>query len=180
MPLSAGARTTPRSFRIGLLAGLLASALAASPALADTWYVRAGGRDQADGKTAATAFRTLCRAAQAIQHGDSVLVGPVVYREAALFADRFSADGGPMAVTGDETGKLTGDAPGPVVIEPAGLADPALHFYRVRNLTISGLTLRGSGQGLKVEKGLGVTVTRSTFDGLSKGLAFVASEDLRA
>ncbi len=145
--------------------------LAASSALADTWFVRQTGNDQADGKTPKTAFATVLRAVQAVNHGDSVVIGPGTYRCAALLAERFAADGSVMAITGDEGGKLTGDKPGPVVLEPANPMEPALHLYRLWDFTVSGLTFRGTGQGIKLEKCLSMTVERCTFDGLSRGLA---------
>ena len=104
---------------------LLVAALVASAAPGQTYYVRQGGNDQADGKTAAGAFRTPLRAAQAVNHGDSIVIGPGVYRGAALLAERFSADGARMSVLGDESSKVTGDPPGTVVLEPANATEPA-------------------------------------------------------
>jgi hypothetical protein len=152
---------------------------AALPAAGDTYYVRPNGNDQAPGSTARSAFRSVRRAAQALNHGDSIVVAPGVYREPAFFAERFSADGAQMAIIGDESGRLTGTAPGPVIVEANDPTRPALHFYRLRNLRISGLTLRGTGQGLKVEKCNGVIVERSTFDGLTRGLIASGTNGLR-
>ncbi|OPZ27883.1 MAG: hypothetical protein BWZ02_01478 [Lentisphaerae bacterium ADurb.BinA184] len=164
---------TRRSSRL-----VLTFCLAALPfgALAETYFVRVAGNDQADGRIAAAAFRTIQRAAQALNHGDSVVIGPGAYRETVLFAERFSADGAMMAITGDESGKLTGDPAGAVVIEAVSASQPALHIYRFRNLTVSGLTVRGNGQGMKLEKVQGGTVARCTFDGLSRGLAITNCE----
>jgi len=145
--------------------------LAASSAFAQTWFVRQSGNEQADGKTPKTAFATVLRAAQAVNHGDSIVIGPGTYRCSALLAERFAADGTVMAIAGDESGKLTGDKAGPVVLEPANSTEPALHLFRLRHLTVSGLTFRGAGQGIKVEKCLGTRVERCTFDSLSRGLA---------
>ena len=92
---------------------LFALCSAALPAAGDTYYVRPNGNDQAPGATARSAFRSIRRAAQALNHGDSIVIAPGVYREPAFFAERFSADGAQMAIIGDESGKLTGAAPGP-------------------------------------------------------------------
>ncbi|HRR79221.1 MAG TPA: hypothetical protein P5118_03460 [Planctomycetota bacterium] len=151
---------------------------AASSAFAQTWFVRQSGNDQADGKTPKTAFATVLRAVQAVNHGDSIVIGPGTYRCAALLAERFAADGSTMAITGDESGKLTGEKPGPVVLEPANPMEPALHLYRLHCFVASGLTFRGAGQGVKAERCLGITVERCTFDGLSRGLAAESTEDL--
>ena len=152
--------------------------LSASSALADTWFVRQTGNDQADGKTPKTAFASVLRAVQAVNHGDSIVIGPGTYRCAALLAERFAADGTPMAITGDESGKLTGDKPGPVVLEPANPMEPALYLYRLRWVVVSGLTFRGGGQGLRVEKCLHALVERCTFDSLSLSLAAEGGEGL--
>src|SRR5512136_1627887 len=107
---------------------LLALALSAPAALGATYYVRQSGNDQADGKTPKTAFASVLRAVQAVNHGDSIVIGPGTYRCAALLAERFAADDSSMFIQGDEGSKLTGDKPGPVVLEPANPMEPALHL----------------------------------------------------
>jgi hypothetical protein len=163
----------------GILFGIACSLTAAQAARGETYYVRAAGNDQADGKTAQTAFRSVLRAAQVLNHGDHVLIGPGSYAGTAFFAERWSADGRDMSLLGDETGRQTGDPPGPVVLAAASPTEPALGFHRFRGLTISGLTFRGSGQGLKLEKCQRVIVQRCTFDGPSRGLVASGVEGLR-
>ena len=153
--------------------------LAAPGALAETYYVRTQGNDQADGRTPPTAFHSLLRAARALDHGDKIVVGPGTYKESVFIADRFSADGAAMSIEGDESGKLTAGQPGAVILEPADLTRPALHLSRLRNLTVSGLTFQGSGQGLRLQKSLDVTVTRCTFSRLTQGLTAVSTQGLR-
>ncbi len=58
----------PRS----LVVALLFTLGGALPASADTYYVRASGNDQADGRTPGSAFRTLLRAAQVRTCSESV------------------------------------------------------------------------------------------------------------
>lgn len=162
------------------LAVLLAvSILTSSIAQATTWYVRQGGNDQADGKTAQAAFKTVLRAAQSLDHGDKLVIGSGVYKESVFLADRFSADGAAMSIEGDESGKLTGDKPGAVILEPADVTRPALHIFRFRNLSVSGFTFQGSGQGLRVQKSLDVTVRRCSFVGLTQGLTVLNTTGLR-
>ena len=160
-----------------LLAGLLC--LSMLPLSAATYFVRQGGNDQANGKTPATAVRTLLRAVQLFNHGDTVVIGPGRYRESAFLADRFGSEQLRMAILGDENGQRTGDAPGAVVIEPLNQMEPALHCYRVKHVTISGLTFQGGGQGLKMEKSLDVLLERTTFDGMAKGFTADGVQDLR-
>ena len=142
----------------------------ALPVSAGTWYVRANGNDQADGASAKTAFKTVLRAAQVLNYGDNIVIGPGTYRETILIAERYAANGLTMSITGDESGKLTGDAAGPVVIQPASLAAPALRISRARHLVLSGLTFRGPGDGLALEKCLSVSVERCTFSQLRRAV----------
>ena len=65
------------------VAGCLAMGQAAR---AETYYVRAVGNDQGDGKTPQTAFRSVLRAAQVLTHGDHVVIGPGSYAGTAFFA----------------------------------------------------------------------------------------------
>jgi len=158
-----------KSFRRAASA-LCACVFACSSLLAQTWYVREKGSDQNDGKTPATAFHNVLMAAQVLDHGDKVVVGPGTYRGTAFFAERFGADDPWMSLQGDESGKETGDAPGPVVLEPLNATDPVLHFFRYSGLTISGFTVRGNGQGIKLEKCRAVMVERCSFEGATRGL----------
>jgi len=163
-----------RLMRIGVVALALSVSFSA---VGEKWFVRASGNDLADGKTPATAFKTITRAAGVLNHGDSIVIGPGVYEETVLIAERFSADGSTMAITGDESGKLTGDNAGPVVLVPAQPTQLALTLHRMADVTVRGLTFRGPGQGLKVDKCRVATVERCTFDGLSRGLVVSNSEN---
>ena len=159
-------------------AALLFLLISAAPSMAATYFVRQGGDDRADGLKPATAFKTLLRASQALNHGDSLVIGPGSYRDSVFIGDRFDASGGTMSVTGDETGKLTGDPAGPVVIQPANVSDPAISFSRCRNIALSGLTMRGPGQGIKLERCEGASASRCTFEGLGRGLVSQGSQDV--
>jgi len=164
--------------RCGLTAFVLSICMAAV-CLADTYYVRAQGNDRADGKSAKAAFRTFSRAAQVLSHGDSVVIGPGTYKEAALTAEAFGFPDAPIAITGDESGKLTGDQAGEVVIQPASGFEPVLSFQRVQYVVISGITFRGPGQGPRLRACREVVVERCTFDGLATGLSIEGCENVR-
>jgi hypothetical protein len=157
--------------------GALTALASQSPAA--TFYVRAAGDDRADGTSAKTAVRTLTRAAQLPTHGDQIVLGPGAYREAVLISERFGTPHAPLAIVGDESGQLTGDPAGAVVIEPAVVGEPAVSIHRSQHVRVSGLTFRGQDLGLKVEKVRGVVIERCTFDGLAKGLEAALCEDLR-
>ena len=138
---------------------------------AETYYVRQHGSDAADGKTPKTAFATVLRGAQALQNADTLVIGPGAYTANAFMADRCGAGDAAFAITGDESGKLTGDPAGAVVVAPQVAGEPALSFYRCISLAISGLTFRGTGQGIMLEKCQTIGVQQCTFDGLSRGVA---------
>ncbi len=125
------------------------------PLIAETYFVRPDGNDQAEGTSPRTAFKTLLRASHVLNHGDAVVLAPGIYHDEVLLAERFSADGSEMLIAGDESGKRTGTPPGPVVIRADNPASPALDIHRFRKLRICGLTFRGPGQGLQRAAELG-------------------------
>lgn len=163
-----------------LAVAFLGSAFLASPnsAPASTYFVKTTGNDADDGRTPATAFKTVLRAAQALDHGDGVVIAPGTYRESVFLAERFGKAAAPIKITGDESGALTAGQPGPVVIEAARPDAPALHFFRFQHLAVSGLTFRG-GEGLRLERCRDTAVRRCSFDGCSRGLAAEGTQDLR-
>ncbi|MGA2258825.1 MAG: right-handed parallel beta-helix repeat-containing protein, partial [Thermoguttaceae bacterium] len=165
--------------RVGLVLLNLVLVAWTFPSIAETYYVRPDGDDQAEGKSPQTAFKTLLRAAHVLNHGDAVLLAPGTYHDEVLLAERFSADGAEMQITGDESGQRTAAPPGPVVIRAENSTGTALEIQRFRNLRISGLTFRGPGQGLKVQRSSGVVVQRCSFEGLSRGLALGQCQDVR-
>ena len=167
------ARQTFRVFVAVLVASFFVHAAAAG-----TIFVRAQGNDENDGKTPQSAFKTILRASQALNHGDSLVIGPGQYKDSAFFAERFSADGAEMAITGDESGKLTGGPAGPVAIASAGPSSMAISIHRFANLRISGLTFTGPGQGLKLDNCRNAVVERCTFDGLTRGLVVSNAENV--
>src|SRR5687767_7113398 len=77
-----------------------------------TYYVSQSGKDTGNGTSAGAAFRTIGRAAQSLKPGDSVVIGPGTYAEAAVFADLQGTAAKPISITGDETGKQAGAAAG--------------------------------------------------------------------
>src|SRR5690349_19103595 len=91
--------------------------IATAEARAVTWYVRQSGDDQNEGTSAQTAFRTVGRAAELVNHGDQIVVGPGTYRVAAMIADRSGTGHHVLRLDGDSSGEETGDAPGEVIFE---------------------------------------------------------------
>ena len=146
---------------------------------ATTYFVRSQGNDRGNGTTSPTAFRTLLRAVRMLNHGDTIVLGPGVYRENVLIAERFGTPDAPLTIIGDESGALTGDAAGAVVLESASPTDAALHVHRAQQLIIRGITFRGAGEGVRLEKVRHGLIERCTFDRLAKAISIVECEDTR-
>jgi len=158
---------------------LCAALLAVSHAGATTFFVRSQGNDLADGQTAKTAFHTLLRAARLVNHGDTIVLGPGVYRGSILIAERFGTAANPLAIIGDESGKRTDDPAGPVVVTSTTPGEAALRIYRAQQVQIAGLTFRGSGEGINLERVRGAVIERCSFEGLGKAVTLSECEDAR-
>ncbi|MCX8072601.1 MAG: right-handed parallel beta-helix repeat-containing protein [Candidatus Binatia bacterium] len=113
--------------------------------------MRIGGNDNADGRTPATALRTIAAAASRISNpGDVVVIGPGTYEEGNIAPARNGIQGRPVSFRGDPTGVETGDPAGPVRIvvrPPATTAFLLLgnRFVRISDLQIEG----GSDAGIQ-------------------------------
>jgi hypothetical protein len=81
-----------------------------------TYYTRSTvGKDSNDGTSPATAWLTVNRAASELGPGDTLIIGPGLYRE-SVSIKRGGLPGRPVRIFGDSSGKMTGDPPGPVVM----------------------------------------------------------------
>jgi parallel beta-helix repeat protein len=86
------------------------------PVLGVTYYVRQGaGSDTNDGRTAATAWRGIARLGGVLRAGDTVYVGPGLYRDGILLQQSGTPEAR-ITLVADALGAHTGDPPGPVVI----------------------------------------------------------------
>lgn len=119
------ATAAARSHR-AISAHVLLLLLVASRAGATTYYVRQTvGDDGRDGRSPATAWRSLAKLSTALRAGDTVYVGPGLYREQVTVG----SDGTTAArivFVADRTGEHTGDPPGTVMITGADPADAAV------------------------------------------------------
>lgn len=108
------------------LVTLTAIAAGTGKACAETYYVRQTvGNDAHDGRSAATAWRSITKLSTAMRAGDTAYVGPGLYREQVTVG----ADGGSGArivFVADDTGQHTGDPPGAVMITGADPVDEAV------------------------------------------------------
>ncbi len=100
--------------------------LLAAPVSATTYYVRQTvGDDARDGRTPATAWRSIAKLSTALKAGDTVYVGPGLYREQVTVGADGTADARVVFVA-DPTGDRTGDPPGTVMITGADPADGSI------------------------------------------------------
>ena len=81
-----------------------------------TYYVRSlEGSDSNDGISPETAWKTVKHAARKLTPGDTLIIGPGLYREGVQL-ESGGLPGRPLRIMGDATGKLTNDPSGPVVM----------------------------------------------------------------
>jgi parallel beta-helix repeat protein len=108
--------------RAGFFVFLLLLTFVASPR-AETFYVRQSGSDgpETSGTNPSSAFKTVGFAAsRAAGAGDTVVVGPGVYREGNIKTRGGGFPDDPVVLYADRSGRLTGDAPGEVMIDASG------------------------------------------------------------
>ncbi len=110
--------------------------------LADTWYVRTGGSDSANGMSPASAFRTLAAAAVAAMPGDTIYVGGGTH-QGPLDITSGGMPGDPTSWVADPFGSFTGDA-GEVIVDAMG-GDYAIRISSAPDVIIDGFTVIGGG-----------------------------------
>jgi parallel beta-helix repeat protein len=111
---------------------------------ADSRYVRKSGDDSNDGRSPATAWATLGRAATGVIPGITVYVGAGTYTESvALSISGTVLD--PIQFHADQAGAFAGD-PGEVVVDAAG-GLTAFHLDGVSNVELRGFSLTGAVPG---------------------------------
>jgi nitrous oxidase accessory protein NosD len=119
--------------------------LAASAAT--TYYVRAGGDDDHDGLTPATALASVRPAARRLREpGDRLIVGPGTYREGNISPFGNGTPAAPMVLFGDASGAATGDPPGRVLILPPNTpkADSGFLIRGRNDVVIEGFEIAGA------------------------------------
>lgn len=107
------------------MAPLVIAAVLAAPvrSLAATYYVRQTvGDDTHDGLSAATAWRGISKLSTTMQAGDTVYIGPGLYREQVTIMNGGTIDKRVVFIA-DTTGQHTGDPPGVVMITGADPVD---------------------------------------------------------
>jgi len=83
------------------------------------------GDDGNDGRSPATAWRSLSKLDKALEAGDTAYVGPGLYRD-AVFLRNSGTEEAPIRILGDPSGRHTGDPPGVVLIAGADPVDESV------------------------------------------------------
>lgn len=125
-------------------------------------YVRQTGSDANPGRSPGEALRTIGAAALRAVPGDIIVVGPGVYFEGDLKPKKSGAsDLARIIFLGDASGSRTFDAPGPVVIDAAGVRS-AFRVTRRNFVTVTGFRVRGANNaGMIVGPGQGLVATNN-------------------
>jgi parallel beta-helix repeat protein len=136
--------------RVGFLLGA-GLALAAGPALALTFYVRATGDDGRDGRSPASAFATITRGASKAGGGDTVVVGPGRYPEGNITPLGNGRRKELVRFVADRDGSQTGDPPGEVLVDATGF-EVGFRIASRPWVVVSGFSVTGaSEEGIAVK-----------------------------
>lgn len=146
-------------------------------------YVRSSGADRQAGTQPGTAKATLTQAAKLAVAGVTVVVGPGQYADANVGPPQY---GGRATFRADASGSLTGDLPGPVLLDPALLrpgADKSTGFLAVQacDVVIDGFHVRNAADaGIQIRTGSRRAIVRNNvvFTN-SRGIDAVDADDVQ-
>src|SRR4029453_3152055 len=114
----------------------------AGPVGPQTLFVRANGNDENPGTAPDAALRTMTRAAQLTGPGTTIHVGPGEYLGRSVINNIAGTAADPVQLLADPTGRMTGDAPGDVILDADGATD-VLVITRSPFVTVEGFVMRG-------------------------------------
>ncbi len=159
--------TRARHFGAFLIA-MLALAIPGGNAWAVNYYVRATGVDTNDGKSAATAFKTVQKAMSVAAAGDVIYIGKGTFT-GAVTSVRAGTATNKIRLFGDTTGAYTGDKGTPTLNTTSGATVTITHDnieFQAINITgtVSPVVWSGAGgalRSLNVSKGSSGTIRLS-------------------
>jgi parallel beta-helix repeat protein len=140
---------------IGRAQGLvgLALLLAADPAAATTYFVRASGDDSRGGRSPGAAVASIGVAAAKAGGGDTVVVGPGVYHEGTITPVGNGRRHELMRFVADRDGSMTGDPSGEVLVDASGFENGfrissrpwvVVNGFSVANASAEGISVKAS------------------------------------
>ncbi len=137
--------------RLLILIGGAAIGLSGTDAMATDYFVRVTGSDANLGLNPALAFRTIKKAAEVAEAGDTVYVGAGTYGD-KVEPDNSGTSAERIVFVADTTGAQTGDA-GVVIIRVGG--GEAIKVKDEDYITFRGFTVEGGKHTIKWERGVG-------------------------
>ncbi len=124
-----------------------------------TFYVRENGDDsRTTGRSPADAFRSIRRALDLADGGDTIIVGPGGYSSRLPVTVTATAEA-PLTIRGDPTGLMTEDGPGPVVVAAArtdfgfrvtGAAHVIIDGFTIIEAIDAAIEIRGGSENITV------------------------------
>lgn len=117
-------------------------------------FVRRSGNDRNDGSSADRAVRSIERALEVAEGAAWIVIGPGRYSVPALVSGSRRRDAATLILWGDETGRLTGEPPGPVVLDFGGRrgltlnGSAVIHGLWLTNSRNATLRILGSASGV--------------------------------
>lgn len=141
-------------------------------------YVRAGGSDAADGLAPHKALRTVSAALSLARAVTRIVVGPGVYADSIGPSRLHPA--GPLTFFADPRGELTGDPPGPVLIDARRAADGFNITGRCSDV-IDGFWITNAGEnGIFLKEAHNAVVRNNvTFSNGRLGISVSSSDDVK-
>lgn len=120
-------------------------------------FVSPNGDNRNDGVSPATALASIRVAGRAANPGDQIIVAPGRYAEGDINLAHPGTSLRPISFLADSTGALSGTAPGPVLIDPAGAYDTGFILLKRSFVQIRGFYIRGAREtAIQVRKCAGV------------------------
>jgi parallel beta-helix repeat protein len=151
-----------------------------APAAAVTLYVRATGSDAASGRSPELAFASIGRGANEARAGDTVIVGPGVYREGGISPRGAGRSGEPVRFVANRDGLLTGDPPADVLVDATGF-QRGFNISGLPWVTVNGFGVTNAGdEGIAIKSGADNTIVANciVFSNGGRGIRVRDSADV--
>lgn len=141
-------------------------------------FVRMNGNNRNHGRTPNRAMRSIKAAARLAKAGVTIVVGPGHYEEGSIFVQQRS---GRMSFLGDAWGQLTGDDPGPVLVD-AGGQDTGFVIFNAPFALVDGFHVTNARTaGIQIQRASHHAWVRNNvaFSNLQRGIDVREAHDVR-
>ena len=140
--------------RRNILLGLVSLLLVVSAAFADTYYVSLSGDDGNDGKSEASAFRTIKKGVQVIQAGDTMIIQSGEYSKERAIVSNSGQKDAPIVIKAE--------VPGEVVMR-GDPDDTGLLIHSKEHIVVEGIQFINYNYGIAIKYSPYITVRRCIF-----------------